>query len=89
MDSTLFYLLVGTGFLSVLTVIYVLVDERARIKAYENRPPEIPSAPPAPPAPKASLSEAPAQLPVDQLPVDQLPVDQLPAEQPKAEEPSS
>jgi len=41
MDSTLFYLLVGTGIVSVLTVIYVLVDERARIKAYEkNRPPQ-------------------------------------------------
>jgi hypothetical protein len=58
MDSTLFYLLVGTGIVSVLTVIYVLVDERARIKAYEkNRPPQPePAADVKTPAPPEAAS---------------------------------
>ncbi len=68
MDSTLFYLLVGTGIVSVLTVIYVLVDERARIRAYEkNRPPAPPEPEPAAavttPAPPEAASLSTAEVP--------------------------
>ncbi|MEN9204851.1 MAG: hypothetical protein Q6J68_04235 [Thermostichales cyanobacterium SZTDM-1c_bins_54] len=56
MDSTLFYLLVGTGVVSVLTIVYVLIDERNRYRAYQNRPKET-AAPPSPAEPVQSAVE--------------------------------